>query len=120
VDEKYRPLCEMLLHNVYLLQSGEEEELSSSLPSEHLIILSGSGKFSKSKVGMSGGSVGLFEGKRIGRAKNMENLAKELKQLEAEINTFKTSIEQGIEKQAILKASSQKQILLQIEQDSTG
>ncbi|HUH33285.1 MAG TPA: chromosome segregation protein SMC, partial [Daejeonella sp.] len=77
VDEKYRPLCEMLLCNVYLLQSGEEEELNSGLPKEQVVILSGSGKFSKTKTGMSGGSVGLFEGKRIGRAKNLENLAKE-------------------------------------------
>jgi chromosome segregation protein len=31
---------------------------------------------------MAGGSVGLFEGKRIGRAKNLENLAKEIKGIE--------------------------------------
>ncbi|HQS53023.1 MAG TPA: chromosome segregation protein SMC, partial [Daejeonella sp.] len=63
-DAKYRPLCEMLLYNVYLLQSGEENELRSALPSEQVVILSKTGMFTKTRTGMSGGSVGLFEGKR--------------------------------------------------------
>lgn len=117
VDEKYSRLCEMLLYNVYVLQSGEEEELNTSLPSEQVVILSGSGKFSKFKTGMSGGSVGLFEGKRLGRAKNLENLTKELKALEAEMNGLKTSIEQGNQKLNSLKLSSRQTVLQQIQQD---
>ena len=117
VDEKYRPLCEMLLYNVYLLQTGEEEELNSELPAEQVVILSGSGKFSKTKTGMSGGSVGLFEGKRIGRAKNLENLAKEMKTLEAAINILKNSIEQETLKLGTLRSSSQNTVIQQIQQD---
>jgi chromosome segregation protein len=117
VDEKYRPLCEMLLFNVFLLQSGEEEELNGALPSEQVVILSGSGKFSKSKTGMSGGSVGLFEGKRIGRVKNLEILSKDMKSLEIAINSLKTSVEQDILKAGTLKSSSQSTALQQMQQD---
>lgn len=117
VDDKYRPLCEMLLYNVYLLQSGEEEELNTALPAEQVVILSGSGKFSKSKTGMAGGSVGLFEGKRIGRVKNLEILAKEMKILEAAINSLKTSVEQGTLKLSTLRSSTQSNVLQQIQQD---
>ena len=117
VDDKYLRLCEMLLYNVYVLQNGEDEELSTSLPPEHIVILSGSGKFSKSGIGMTGGSVGLFEGKRIGRVKNLENLAKELKTLESVIFGLKTSIEQENQKLMILKSSSQQSILQQIQED---
>ncbi len=106
VDKQYRPLCEMLLHQVYLVTN--EEELNTALPTEDQIILSCSGKFSKNRFGMSGGSVGLFEGKRIGRAKNLENLAKEIKTLESSLTKLLSSIEQESQKYETLKAASQK------------
>ncbi len=117
VDAKYRPLCELLLRNVYLLQSGEEEEMEKPLPDESLVILSRTGRFSKSRTGMSGGSVGLFEGKRIGRAKNLENLAKEIKILETSISKLKNSVEQEVQKITALKSSSKKQDIQQEQQD---
>ena len=91
-DSKYRPLCEMLLHNVFLLESGDENELKSALPDQQIVILSKTGTFSKTRVGMSVGSVGLFEGKRIGRAKNLEKLNKEISSTETSIIKLKKSI----------------------------
>jgi chromosome segregation protein len=114
VDQQYRPLCEMLLHEVYLVTN--EEELNSALPGEEQVILSSSGKFSKNRFGMSGGSVGLFEGKRIGRAKNLENLAKEIKNLESNLSKLHSSIEQESQKLEALKAASQKTANQQKEQ----
>jgi len=106
VDKQYLPLCEMLLHEVYLVK--DENELGTALPAEDQVILSSSGKFSKNRFGMSGGSVGLFEGKRIGRAKNLENLAKEIKALENHLTKLETSIEQESQKLNTLRAASQK------------
>ena len=106
VDKQYLPLCEMLLHEVYLVK--DENELGTALPAEDQVILSSSGKFSKNRFGMSGGSVGLFEGKRIGRAKNLENLAKEIKALENQLTKLQTSIEQESQKLNTLRAASQK------------
>ncbi len=117
VDAKYRPVCEMLLYNVYLIASGEEEELDSALPDEQVVILSKTGRFSKTRTGMAGGSVGLFEGKRIGRAKNLEILAREIKTLESQIASLTNAVQQGAEKVNILKFSSKKQQLAQQQQE---
>ncbi|HEY0055164.1 MAG TPA: chromosome segregation protein SMC [Pedobacter sp.] len=109
VEQKYSRLCRHLLKNVYLLLRGDEEELGSQLPENNMIILSSNGKFTKSRISMTGGSVGLFEGKRIGRAKNLENLAKEIRSSENSISNLKTSIEQERQKALNLKASLKKQ-----------
>lgn len=107
VDAQYRPLCELLLKNVYVIEQGEEEELAKTLPQEGQILLSSSGKYSKSTYTMAGGSVGLFEGKRIGRAKNLENLAKEISKLTQTLATLHASIEKESEALETLKAASQ-------------
>ena len=116
VEAKYRPLCELLLKNVFVIESGEEEELANILPQEGQILLSSSGKYSKSTYTMAGGSVGLFEGKRIGRAKNLDNLAKEISGLEQKITTIQTSIEKESQGLETLKAASQKEQNSQKEQ----
>ncbi|MDP3469953.1 MAG: chromosome segregation protein SMC [Daejeonella sp.] len=110
-DAKYRPLCEMLLYNVYLLLSGDENELRSPMPSEQVVILSKTGMFTKTRIGMSGGSVGLFEGKRIGRAKNLEKLSKEINSGEALIFKLRNSIAAEEIKLKNLIDSSQKELL---------
>ncbi|MFM6975285.1 MAG: chromosome segregation protein SMC, partial [Sphingobacteriaceae bacterium] len=121
VDKQYRPLCEMLLHQVYLIKTGEEEEeLAKALPDAEQVILSSSGKYSKNRYGMSGGSVGLFEGKRIGRAKNLENLAKEIKMLENNIQNLSSNIAQESQKLESLKAASQQSQNQQKEQQING
>jgi chromosome segregation protein SMC, common bacterial type len=108
VDQQYRALCETLLHNVYLIKADDESDLDTPLPADGIAVLHKSGKFSKNKLGMAGGSVGLFEGKRIGRAKNLENLAKEIKLLDQKITTQHTQLESGLQRLAALKANSQK------------
>lgn len=114
VDKKYEKLCLQLLNNVYLLKSDDAKALDVELPHEDLIILHHEGKFSKHKLGFSGGSVGLFEGKRIGRAKNLENLAKEIKDLNALIADLQHTEAELVDKIASLKLQSQKEIIDEI------
>jgi chromosome segregation protein len=114
-DVKYRPLCQLLLQNVFLVQSSEEEELKKELPTEQIVLLGKSGMFSKTRTGMSGGSVGLFEGKRIGRAKNIEKLAKEISQGQNTILNLKASIEEHHVRLESLKASSHKDQIQQVQ-----
>ena len=116
-DAKYKPLCEMLLYNVYLIQLHEEEEMTSALPDEQVVILSKTGKFSKTRIGMSGGSVGLFEGKRIGRTKNLEKLSKEISAAEASIVKLKNSVIEETLRITNLRESSQSQQIQQTQQD---
>ncbi|MGK6351417.1 chromosome segregation protein SMC [Parapedobacter sp. DT-150] len=108
VEQQYLPLCRILLRNVFLLQTDDEKELAYPLPDEEKVILHRSGKFSKNRLGLSGGSVGLFEGKRIGRAKNLENLAKEIKTLGQRIAHQQAQLEEATQQAAALKGSSQK------------
>ncbi|MDT3401636.1 chromosome segregation protein SMC [Mucilaginibacter terrae] len=105
VESRYRPLCNYLLRNVYLVDDTSDAALNSSVVPKDVVLLGKSGKFSKSVLSMAGGSVGLFEGKRIGRAKNLENLAKEIKQSEQEIATLKAHQETLQSKLTALKAS---------------
>jgi chromosome segregation protein len=81
------PLCNYLLKGVYLVDDDKDQaKLTAALP-QGVVLIGKSGKFNKSKHTMAGGSVGLFEGKRIGRAKNLENLAKEIKGIENQVGT---------------------------------
>ncbi|RYY35510.1 MAG: chromosome segregation protein SMC [Sphingobacteriaceae bacterium] len=93
VEKKYQSLCSHLLKNVYLVDDANDQQMDTSQLPADVVLLGKSGKFNKSKHTMAGGSVGLFEGKRIGRAKNLENLQKEIKSLDAEINTSKGQLE---------------------------
>ncbi len=103
VEKKYQPLCNHLLRNVYLV--NDEAELNNSALTGGLILIAQSGKFNKTKYTMAGGSVGLFEGKRIGRAKNLENLAKEIKALDVDLFELKTRSNELQAKAVALKAS---------------
>ncbi len=65
-DQKYKNLVNYLLGNVLIAEN--EEALAHS--NGH-VVLEKHGKYVKGKYALTGGSVGLFEGKKIGRAKNL-------------------------------------------------
>lgn len=88
VDEKYRQLAEYLLCNVYIA-----DDKAAMLDSDGAVVLEKHGKFVKGKFSLTGGSVGLFEGKKIGRAKNLEKLWKEIEVQEAVVNSIKAEIQ---------------------------
>jgi chromosome segregation protein len=94
VEAKYQPLCNQLLKNVYLVDDNADKGLDKQALPDGVVLLGKSGKFNKAKLTMAGGSVGLFEGKRIGRAKNLENLSKEIKQLETQVGKLKNRSEE--------------------------
>jgi chromosome segregation protein len=81
-DEKYKSLFELLLANVLITDDDSTSPLAGL--EEFYTFISKNGKIIKRPYSLSGGSVGLFEGKRIGRAKNLEKLHEEIQQLKAE------------------------------------
>ncbi len=87
-DMNYRRLCGYLLENV-LITDNEHFDLKDI--DEDVTILSKSGSFIRRKFSVSGGSVGLFEGKKIGRKKNLEVLEGSIKKLEREENRHSTA-----------------------------
>ncbi len=80
VDQKFKMLINYLLHDVYIYTGNDLDELNNNALDE-LTILSKQGTYIKKKYSISGGSVGLFEGKKIGRKKNLEKLQKILIEL---------------------------------------
>jgi len=89
VDPQYLSLAEHLLGNVYIAE--DEEALANSNGS---VVLEKTGKYVKGKYTLTGGSVGIFEGKKIGRAKNLEKLYEEIDAQENIVNALKASIQQ--------------------------
>jgi len=87
VDDQYRKLAEYLLGNVYIAEN--EEALTNS---NGAVVLEKTGKYVKGKYTLAGGSVGLFEGKKIGRAKNLEKLRDEIVLQDAVVNALKAEI----------------------------
>ena len=77
-DSKYTPLFEELLTSVCIVKDIELERHKSG----DWILINESGQMILKGTSVSGGSIGLFEGKRIGRKKNLEKLQKELVKLQ--------------------------------------
>ena len=88
IDSQYANLATHLLGNVFIAEN--EEALKDSNGS---VILEKTGKYVKGKYSLTGGSVGLFEGKKIGRAKNLEKLVKEITEQEKVVNALKADIQ---------------------------
>ncbi len=88
VEDKYRKLAEHLLGNVYIADS--EEALQNS---NGFTIIEKNGKYVKNKYALTGGSVGIFEGKKIGRVKNLEKLQEEITAQELVVEELKAEIQ---------------------------
>lgn len=88
VDQQYAKLAEHLLGNVYIAEN--EDALANSNGS---VVLEKNGKYVKGKYSLTGGSVGIFEGKKIGRAKNLEKLGRDIAHQEAIVHELKARIQ---------------------------
>ncbi|HEY0654947.1 MAG TPA: chromosome segregation protein SMC [Chryseosolibacter sp.] len=95
-DPKYRKLMSYILDRVYIY----EGDIKNIPASDENTFITKSGKLTRRKFSISGGSVGLFEGKKIGRAKNLEKLEKEIKELTTKLDEIRTSL---VEKQSDLE-----------------
>ncbi len=80
VDLQYQRLFSFLLHNVLITDSSDLSDFK--VADTEGVVLTKSGTMTRRKFSISGGSVGLFEGKKIGRKKNLEILEKEIKDTE--------------------------------------
>ncbi len=87
-DGKYSNLIKYLLANVFI---AEDDNVLANANGH--IILEKHGKYVKGKYSLSGGSVGLFEGKKIGRAKNLEKIREQIEQQENVVNNLKAAIQ---------------------------
>ncbi len=88
IDAKYSNLAKQLLGNVFIAENED-----ALVHANGNVILEKTGKYVKGKYSITGGSVGLFEGKKIGRAKNLEKLQAEIIVQSANVAALKSEIE---------------------------
>ena len=89
VEEKYKKLAEYLLGNVFI--ADNEDVLQNS---NGFVVIEKNGKYVKGKYSLTGGSVGLIEGKKIGRAKNLEKLQEEIVAQETVVEGLRATIQE--------------------------
>lgn len=110
-DAKFRKLVSFLLEDVYIVPDtalANAQGLDElALPKGAKVnLLSQSAKYIKGKYSLSGGSVGLFEGMRIGRSKTLEKLKASIEKLQAQRKETDKSIEQAQKQIVELKATT--------------
>lgn len=88
VEEKYKRLAEHLLGNVFIADS--EDALQNS---NGFVVIEKHGKYVKGKYSLTGGSVGLIEGKKIGRVKNLEKLQEEIAAQDTVVEALRSEIQ---------------------------
>src|SRR5688572_24479257 len=108
-DQKYKKLMSFILDRVYIYE-GDIKNIQSG---DENTFITKNGKLTKRKFSISGGSVGLFEGKKIGRAKNMEKLEKEIKEHTSKLNDIRASL---LDKQADLEKLRNNKLRQQMEE----
>ncbi|WP_420385960.1 chromosome segregation protein SMC [Roseivirga sp.] len=112
-EPKYRRLIGYILENVFIVKGGPGD-----IPmDEDAVFITESGKYTKRKFSVSGGSVGLFEGKRIGRAKNLEKLQKDIKDLESKSVNIKDRLDQKQQELARLKSNTFKSDIEELQRE---
>jgi chromosome segregation protein len=107
VEDRYRPLCEHLLRNVYVVSENQDQTPYLQESNNSFVFISKNGKYCRTKHSLSGGSVGLFDGKRIGRAKHLETLGNEIEKLSASLE--QTKIHRDEVQQQLLGNKQQKE-----------
>jgi chromosome segregation protein len=112
VDGEFKKLAQQLLGNVFI--AGSEEALHNS---DGAVILEKSGKYVKGAYNLSGGSVGLFEGKKIGRAKNLEKLRDEIKAQTTVVDDLNGQIKERQQELATLNAGLKEALIRDTERE---
>jgi chromosome segregation protein len=116
VDAKYLPLAKHLLQHVFIAENEPSIEWFNN-ESNGSVILEKHGKYVKGKYSLTGGSVGLFEGKKIGRVKNLEKIAEDVLLQEKVVTGLKTEIQARHNEVIGFNEQLKEQALRQVQED---
>jgi chromosome segregation protein len=116
VDVKYLPLARYLLQHVFIAENEPSLEWFND-ESNGSVILEKHGKYVKGKYSLTGGSVGLFEGKKIGRAKNLEKIAHDVVAQEKKVSLLKIEIQARHNEVIGFNEQLKEQALKQVQED---
>jgi len=112
VDLPYRKLAEKLLGSVFI--ADDEMALENS---NGFVVLEKHGKYVKGNYTLTGGSVGLFEGKKIGRAKNLEKLREEIIAQKSIVDDLNAQIQARHNEVIAFNSDLKENVIRQTEQD---
>lgn len=118
VATTYQPLLDLLLRNVYIVDATAPNNLLDHLADWHIqhlppdaVLISSDGKQIRGYALFSGGSVGSFEGKRIGKRQQLAQLERDIDKLSTESATTEQQIhtarQQLTQQQNTLKSKTQ-------------
>jgi chromosome segregation protein len=123
-EPQYRRLVEYLLENVLVAPGNPAEGGMPAAPQlmegREGAVLSAAGTVIRRRFSLSGGSVGLFEGKKIGRKKNLEILETDIKKLENAETDFSNRLNTLRNQLQTLKAADQIAVLTRARGDLGG
>lgn len=102
-NAKYDSLFQFLLGHVQILDKDRSLHDYPITDDQTSVIISQSGNFLRQKYTIGGGSIGLFDGKRTGKFRNLEKLAEELKQQELIIEQYRDQVKHAEQELADLK-----------------
>jgi len=109
VEAKYRALLHHLLEDAYIFE-GDIQELNA-LDTTDIDILSHLGTYIKKPKSISGGSVGLFEGTKLGRRKKLEELRLARLAIESDLTNAQQDLQKLVQQEAAIDLSDlEKQI----------
>ncbi|MHC2991464.1 chromosome segregation protein SMC [Pontibacter sp. HJ8] len=112
-DKKYGSLLKYMLRNVYISDETEEDFTTE----DYRTIILKDGSAIKKPLSLSGGSVGLLDGSRLGRKQNMEKLAQELEELSHQVDVMQSRINTQNQILINYKSESQKETIRQLEKE---
>jgi chromosome segregation protein len=110
-NNQYANLFNLLLGHVYVMQNESSLQDFSASTDKSMVVLSQNGNFLRQKYVIGGGSVGMFDGKRTGKFKNLEKLADEVKAHEVLIEEYKSQVKQA--EQELAEGKQRMQMLQQ-------
>lgn len=114
-DPKYKKLIGYILDNVYISELNDSEGVDHRAT----VLITKNGRVIDRPFSISGGSVGLFEGKRIGRAKNLEKLSSSIKKLTTKLNEVKSNLEEKVTDLNRLRENNYEEQLEQVQSELT-
>ncbi len=116
VDAKYLPLAKHLLQHVFIAENEPSVEWFNN-ESNGSVILEKHGKYVKGRYSLTGGSVGLFEGKKIGRAKNLEKISRDVLASEQTVNQLRSEIQSRHNEVIRFNEQLKEQAIRQVQED---
>ncbi len=91
VDAEYKNLFDFLLKGVFIVGA---DQYNTDVADDRMVLLANDGSFIKRRQSIAGGSVGLFEGNKIGRKKTLEVLSSTIKKKEKEEAKLSAQLEE--------------------------